>query len=218
MFEEGRIHRELDMERLSEATIDLRVLMDVRAELDDPRKRWAWAVDFAQVPLAKLSPEKFYEVRVALTAFAGWAAGTVAERKQVLLFTDEEVRGTQRRFERIVKEYIEHQTADLGKFGHVRLRVITIDGRMTLITNVGAHDLLPVDRAVFALGLLLDGHTDCPKVCPAPRPWGDKGEQCNRWFVGRPDQLYCSPICRNRATTRASRQKKRVWEVSGPLS
>jgi hypothetical protein len=34
-----------------------------------------------------------------------------------------------------------------------------------------------------------------------------KDEDCNRWFTGRPNKLYCSTVCTSRSTTRRSREK-----------
>jgi len=45
------------------------------------------------------------------------------------------------------------------------------------------------------------------KECPAPLARGAKDERCGRWFLaGRPNQIYCSPRCQSRATTRAARE------------
>jgi hypothetical protein len=207
------------MEQTPEDTIDIDSLMCARAQLTDPRTRLSWAVVFAQAWLERPSKEDLrrlsatrdvHGIRVMLKAFTDWAGGTAAERRKgISLFTDDEMRTTQQRFRRILEEYLEHQTASIGRF-YVELRVITINGRPYLIQDNGALDLPPVDRAVFALGLLLHEHTDPLRVCRAPKYRGNEGETCGRWLVGRPDRIYCSDTCRNRATTRHSRQKKRL--------
>ena len=42
--------------------------------------------------------------------------------------------------------------------------------------------------------------------CPAPAP--RRQEPCGKWFVGRPNRQYCSPLCKNRAGTRRVRQRQ----------
>jgi hypothetical protein len=56
------------------------------------------------------------------------------------------------------------------------------------------------DEAVFKFAELLAGHQGALRTCAE--------EKCSRWFVDRkPTQVYCSPACQSRATTRAHRQR-----------
>jgi hypothetical protein len=50
-------------------------------------------------------------------------------------------------------------------------------------------------------------HGPLIKEWQAPRPRTRTGEHCGRWFVGRPDQTYCSLPCQNRAGTRRVRAR-----------
>ena len=43
------------------------------------------------------------------------------------------------------------------------------------------------------------------KQCAAPTP--RQNTLCQRWFLGRPSQRYCSPLCQNRAGSKRFRQR-----------
>jgi hypothetical protein len=204
-----RIDREVHhMTQARRDTATFQEIMKARLRLNGRRQRWAWAVQFAQEPLDGLSRGKKDDLRLELTAFADWAGGTFTERgKDIPLFTDEDIHHTQRRFKQIVDSLFDNGSAKLGPY-HQDLGIMTKDGIMYLTRQEGAREMGAVERAVYALGLLLNENEDLPKACPAPKARGAEGEQCGRRFVGRPNQVYCTALCQNRATTRAARAKQ----------
>lgn len=65
-----------------------------------------------------------------------------------------------------------------------------------------------------ALGRAIEEAGHLLKECPAPLPRGQAGEICEKWFVAtRPNQDYCSPECKRRATMRASRKGEKTAAV-----
>jgi hypothetical protein len=188
-------------------TATFQEIVKARTRLNGRRQRWAWAVQFTQAPLDALSRGKKDDLRLELSAFADWAGGTFTERgKNIALFTDEDMYHTQRRFTQIVDNLVNKGSAKLGSY-HQDLGIMTKDGIMYLTRDEGACEMGQVERAVYALGLLLNENEDLPRACHAPKARGGEGEECGRRFVGRPNQVYCSPLCQNRATTRAARAR-----------
>jgi hypothetical protein len=203
-----------DMRQARQTTAPHEAVMQARERLLPIRKRFAWAVEFAQVPLGDLSPGKLLDLNLELTAFAGWAVGTVGERaKGIHLYTDEEMHQTQQEFCRILGGALDGQRVLVGSYQTTLVALKWHDGRTIVIEDIGLHDRPRPDQAVYVLGQLLKDNAARPKpdairVCQAPKPRGASGEECGRWFVGRPDQEFCSPACRNLYNTRATRARK----------
>ncbi len=68
--------------------------------------------------------------------------------------------------------------------------------------EIGRH----LGETVHALGTLYGAWIERrTKICQAPKRWGKPGELCGAQFIGRPNQIYCSPTCGTRLATRKLR-------------
>jgi hypothetical protein len=187
------------------------------AELATPRRRMEWAAAFAQEDLETLSPGRLTDVWFEMTAFQLWG-GHHFEGAGGIELTDLKrpdvipLQRVQQEFRRIFASVIARKDFDIPPFV-VRMSYWyafepSLTKTVTPLTGEGDPDKR-FALAVFALALLLDDYGKLIKTCPAPKLRSRTGEVCGRWFIGRPNQTYCSPLCQNRATTRASRQKQR---------
>lgn len=91
-------------------------------------------------------------------------------------------------------------------------------GRLVFEPLAASSVPVPVDswtvRAALELGRLLGEAGDRVRICTAPkRTARGPAEPCGRLFVGRPNRLYCSTPCGNRATTYRARHGERREEI-----
>jgi hypothetical protein len=181
------------------------------------RDRLGWAVSLAQEPLAQCSPGRMYDLRIELAAFlaygGGWRFGGDGDMP---LPTIEELHAAQGEFTPIIGGVVQGESRTLGPYPatmHIRAQ----NGRATVRELLDLKQVSLPLQAGYALGRLL-GELDRDlmaagylgpviKVCPAPQARGTAAEPCGRWFVGRPNQVYCSSQCQNRAATRATRAR-----------
>lgn len=191
-------------------------LRGAAAALSTPRHRIEWAIAFAQEDLASLSPGRLTDVWFEMTAFQLWG-GHSFEGAGAIELTDLKqpdvaaLRRVQQEFRRILTrltagaDFLIPAFVIRPSYWHELARPLQMV--ITPLEREGE----PENRfalAVFALVLLLNDFGKLIKACPAHKPHG-KGAVCGRWFVGRPDQTYCSTQCQNRAF----RQKKSVSET-----
>lgn len=188
----------------------------IMARLNTDRERLEWAVDFAQEDIKGLTRGRLADLMLEWLVF-GLLGGA---RHQVTIgdvtlyeVTKAQLLHAQKAFARILEDLLQRGESGIGRFS-VYLIVGVDQGNpyhFAEVSGAGAnrddeeHDLEALAR--FSLGLLLVGQSHLVKSCPAPALRSRKGELCGRWFVGRPNQTYCTSICQNRATTRTSRQK-----------
>lgn len=162
------------------------------------RGRLTWALDFAQEDLAGAPPDRLATLRLQLTAFTEQAI--TGE-----LFSEDELRAAHAEFRRIIAGFVGPQHMVEIRHPEAVVRIgRTPRGRYRHL-ELGP-DMFTAPQAVDTLTVLL-ADQDLPeaKACRAPKRWGAWDEVCGRWFAGRPNQTYCSALCQNRATTRATR-------------
>ena len=175
------------------------------------RKRVEWAVAYAQEDLEAMRPGRREDVRQELQMYLASVVGLGSYDGMVELPTDEEMREIRQALDEIVQSVLDKRPVHIGQY-HATLELIpmTDEGRPYLL-NSGQHAMQKVELARYALATMIaklwaEGHRI--KCCPAMKPRAKAGELCGRWFVGRPNQRFCSPRCQNRAGTRASRKNR----------
>jgi hypothetical protein len=192
-------------------------VMDAGARLGrDRRERLAWAVQFAQEELNALPRGRLADLRMELTGLLGYGHG-LSGRPDIELFSEEEMHETQNEFADIIARLLQNRYVEIGTYT-TKVSVMVDERGPHLLTNMETMDMPRRAQAVFVLGLWLGDHADLVKTCPAPKPRRAPEEACGTWFVGRPNQVYCSPLCQNRATTRAVRKKRRPAARRRPRS
>jgi hypothetical protein len=179
------------------------------------RKRVEWAVAYAQEDLGAMRPGRREDVRQELRMYLASVVGLGSRDNMVELPTDEEMEEIRQALHEIVQSVLEKRPVPIGQY-HATLELIpmTDEGRPYLL-NSGQHAMQKVELARYALATLIaklwaEGHRI--KCCPALKPRAKAGELCGRWFVGRPNQRFCSPRCQNRAGTRESRESRKRRE------
>jgi hypothetical protein len=197
-------------------TADHEQVLAAGARLGPRRKRLQWAVQFAQEPLDQLSPGRWYDLRRDLKGFLSWGPGISGP--DVELPTDQEIREIQQDFREIIAKVWRGESVWIGRYD-TEIYLMPIKGKLHLIEDKQLITLSDPRQARYVFALLLDhvgrdfreAGYDGPiiKACRAPKPRVRTGEDCGRWFVGRPNQVYCSPLCQNRASTRSFRADQR---------
>jgi hypothetical protein len=170
----------------------------------------AWAVDFAQTDLDALSSGRLHDLAVELIAFEYWGGKDMLGQHGLgfaYIPGKEDLRIVQEEFCSIFHRCFHSKGFSLGQF-EMSLFVIPAVGRVVKHVNSRTTQGHQHAIALLTLAMLFDTYLPLLKECPAPKPRSRKGETCGRWFVGRPNQTYCSPLCQNRATTRSARQKQ----------
>ena len=197
------------------------------------RRRLTWALDFAQEDIGQLSPGRLYDLRCELLAFLLLGGGNISmSAGKFLLPTEDDLRATQTAWVHMITIMLEG--GEQETLGVYQVRVLFAGGHgRARVDEFLQHASIP-EQARYALGRLLresehdlkeatqhfPGEStlgeffrpiapDGPliKACPAPKVRGRAQETCGRWFVGRPNQRYCSSQCQNRAATRATRER-----------
>jgi hypothetical protein len=175
------------------------------------RKRVEWAVAYAQEDLEAMRPGRREDLRQELQMYLASVVGLGSYDGMVELPTDEEMREIRQTLDEIVQSVLDKRPVHIGQY-HATLELVpmTDEGRPYLL-NSGQHAMQKVELARYALATMIaklwaEGHRI--KCCPALKPRAKAGELCGRWFVGRPNQRFCSPRCQNRAGTRASRKNR----------
>lgn len=172
--------------------------------LDTDRKRIEWVVEVAQIPYGSLSTGQTLDRSIELNAFMQWSGGLWRDPGDVKLdMTNGKISfwSVQQEFARIIGAIVAGESVSVGSF-KVDLKYSNGYLSKTML-NDDSHG---AKLAAFALGLLLDEFGSLIKSCPAPKPRSD--EPCNKWFVGRPDQVYCSTQCQVRVGSRATRKRQ----------
>jgi hypothetical protein len=190
--------------------------------------RLAWAVDFAQERLEQLPPGRLLDLQHDLLIFLKYGSGlwprvgviTLGrqgprrETHQFTLPTEDDLHATQTAWVRMITMMLDGGEGTLGDY-QVHLDFSGGNGRATVRESLKPASV--PDEATYALArLLLELDHDLReagyqgpliKACPAPKVRGAAEDLCGRWFVGRPNQRYCSSQCQNRAATRATRTR-----------
>ncbi len=191
----------------------------VKTKLGDKADRLAWALAFAQENLGEASPGWWTDVQVTLAALTGAGGRNRGDQTEVL--TREEIQEVQRRFARYVTEWVSTRRVKLGR-STVDLVIEPAPGpggeeEAAIRWNLKLPNPYSPDRAAFELALLLVPNGFMVKVCDAPKAWGEAGEKCGRWFLGRPNRRYCSLTCQSRAGARLARAPERKVPAPVPL-
>jgi hypothetical protein len=206
-----------DMTEHERDTVSSRVLRQAGQAILGKRRRLIWAVHFAQEPLDQLSPGRLYDLRLELTAFLTWGGGRPGVGfDEYLLVTEDDLRATQAEFAHIIAGVLQVQTIPIGEFP-VKMQLGANKGRVSLSETLNLNMVPVALQARYGLARAL-GDVDRDlmeagyggpiiKACPAPKVRGKGEEKCGRWFIGRPNQVYCSGQCQNRAATRATRAR-----------
>jgi hypothetical protein len=198
--------------------------------------RLAWAVDFAQERLDQLPPGRLLDLDLELLIFLKYGSGLwprggvirlerqgpggpvvrrrIGETQQFTRPTEDDLRATQTAWVRMITMMLDSGEGTLGDY-QVHLDFSGGDGRATVREYLKPASV--PHEATYALArLLLELDHDLReagyqgpliKACPAPKIRGAAEDPCGRWFVGRPNQRYCSSQCQNRAATRATRAR-----------
>jgi hypothetical protein len=180
-----------------------------------------WALDFAYEDLEHLKPDKREYWRRGLKQFLMAQGPGVAGDPDVELASDLQMKIIQARFVDMIQHILAGRPVELGTY-MLDVRISVHHGRPWLIEHVDLGALPDEGQVPYAFARvldrvsrdLLDEGYEGPfiKVCPAPKP--RRKELCGRWFIGRPNRMYCSPHCQNRATTRASRARHQTAAAS----
>ena len=147
----------------------------------------------------------------------------MGEPLQVRLPSTEEVRQAQHDMAQILHGFAEGKPLDILNY-HVRVTIGLYDGVPKLFLDEHQrYDLAVPAEARLAFATLLSRvGVDVMEAtegeaagrlrrCPAPAP--RQQEPCGKWFIGRPNRQYCSPVCQNRAGTRRARQPERPKHI-----
>jgi hypothetical protein len=175
--------------------------------------RLEWAVQFAQEGLGTLSLGQRLDRSIEVKAFLMLSGGIGGDPDAIDLPSDAAMQAMQQEFKRIIEKVLQEETVDLGRH-RTTTSLIWIRGKPYYVQipelDDRPHDEVEVYQASLGLARLIgelyrEGRVI--KVCDAPKPRAPAEERCGRWFVGRPNQTFCSPSCRNLANTRATRAK-----------
>jgi hypothetical protein len=199
-------------------TISTLALRRAQQQLLGKRQRLVWAVAFAQEPLSQLSPGRLYDLRLEFTVFLVWAGGRsfVGQSNEVALPSVEELDAAQAGFSQIIACVVKGEDILVGHYA-VTLTLRAKNGRAHLSEGLNLKEVTVPEQARYGLARVL-GELDRAlmeagylgpiiKACPAPKVRGADAEPCGRWFVGRPNQVYCSSQCQTRAASRATRAR-----------
>jgi hypothetical protein len=187
--------------------------------------RLEWVVRFAKEELDTLSPGQMLDRRLELKAFFMYSQGIGGNPEAMKLPTDETMQAIQQSFADIIARVLQGEPVHLGQYtmttsliwmplwgrhhrGTKRTPRFVQMPERTILTE----QELEVYQAKNGLARLIDElyrEGRIIRVCEAPKPRAKAEERCGRWFVGRPNQTFCSPACRNLANTRATRAKQR---------
>jgi hypothetical protein len=197
------------------------------------RNRWKWlewALAFAQEDLGSLSTQEWEKRAKLLAAFLARyghglssSASAVGKPLETLLPSVEEIRYAQQEMAQILHSFARDERLDILSY-QVRVFIRLYDGIPKLFQDEHQrYNLAVPDEARLAFATLLSRvgvdvmkprEGEAPgglRRCPAPAP--RQQEPCGKWFIGRPNREYCSPLCQNRAGTRRARQPKRRKQI-----
>jgi hypothetical protein len=186
-------------------------IRQAQARIGNRRGRVAWAVQFAQEALGQLSPGQLLDRRHDLKAFLGYgpAGGISYSEETTKLPADETMQAIQAEFARVIGGVLRKETVHFIRYT-MAPSLIWFGNKLRFVQMPDHIEQSELDQAAYALAMLIDDlyrEERVIKVCDAPKPRAKAEERCGRWFVGRPNQTYCSPSCRNLANTRATRAK-----------
>jgi hypothetical protein len=187
-------------------------IRQAEARMGIKRHAVGWAVAYAQEELDRLSPGQLLDRRLELKAFLGYAPplGISTRDGVIKLPTDETVAAIQQAFAQLLAGVRRGETVPLGRYT-MDTSLLWFRGKPHFVQMPNLVDQPEVYQARYGLARLIDElyrEGRMIKECPAPKPRAKGGERCGRWFVGRPNQTYCSPACRNLANTRGRRAKQ----------
>lgn len=174
--------------------------------------RLQWALNFAQGECGDVT---LGQLQVQLTAFA--AQAITGE-----LFTESQVQEAHDAFRLILHEWTtRHRVRIELPPAAVAIGYSSVRTPRGEVVQRYHRIVFPPGSSMFTLHqvteplmqLLADEDLPLVKACGAPRRWGSQSETCGRWFAGRANQTYCTPLCQNRATTRASRARAKEFQV-----
>jgi hypothetical protein len=186
------------------------------------RGEWLdWAMAFAQANLDRLMPGRRHDLRRQLKQFLMAQGPGVSGSPEVPLPSEAQLRTAQRAFAEMIESILVGKAVHLGYYA-LEVRVSVRDGIPSLIEFLDIGALPDEGQAQYAFARLLSrvGRDFCDagyegpliKACRAPKP--RRKEPCGKWFVGRPNQRFCSPHCQNRAGSRASRARHKSVPAS----
>jgi hypothetical protein len=210
-----------------QVTARMEEIHQAAARIGARQHRLEWAVRFAQEDVGALSPGQRLDRRLEVLAFLLFSSGIGGNPEAIDLPTDAEMQTIQQDFTRIIDATLQQQPVDLGQH-RVSTQLIWMPGprgirlkpRFVEVPERGTEprETYYARRGMARLIAEVYDEGRRIKVCDAPRPRARAAERCGRRFVGRPNQTYCSPACRNLANTRATRAKpqhKRRRRTSG---
>jgi hypothetical protein len=216
-----------DMTQEQRGTARREEILQAAARVGTRQHRLEWAVRFAQEDVGALSPGQRLDRRLEVLAFLMLSSGIGGHPEAIALPTDAEMQTIQQDFTRIIDATLHQQRIDLGQH-NVSTQLIWMPGprgirpkpRYVEIPEPGMEprETYYARRGMARLVAEMYDEGRRIKVCDAPKPRTRAAERCGRRFVGRPNQTYCSPACRNLANTRATRakrQQKRRRRTSG---
>jgi hypothetical protein len=187
------------------------------ARVGTRQHRLEWAVRFAQEDIGALSPGQRLDHRLEVLAFLMLSSGIGGNPEVIDLPTDAEMQTIQQDFTRIIDATLQQQPIDLGQH-RVSTHLIWMPGprgirpkpRFVEVPEPGMEprETYYARRGMAQLVAEMYDEGRSIKVCDAPKPRARGAERCGQKFVGRPNQTYCSPACRNLANTRATRAKQ----------
>jgi hypothetical protein len=203
-----------------------------RQGLRSDRDWLAWLLAFAQTPLDEQPSEAIKEAQVRFLTFlltargpglgshGRWPPGpTEDDKPRYSLPSREEISAIHERLRTAIEHILAGQPHDFGHYA-VRTRLVTFDGVPWVIEE--PEDAITTrsypDQVQWTFGRLLthlsrewNAHEHkhpLPYIRECPGPVPRQPGICGRWFVGRGDQRYCSPVCQNRGATRAARARQ----------
>jgi hypothetical protein len=165
--------------------------------------RLAWAVNFAQEDVEQFTPGQKLDTETALTVFPG--AVLLGREKEVEIFSESELTQAHQELNTMFRTWARDGFYQRDKAPPIWI-ITNIHPRPSLEFRSN-HDVPQVEQFMWRVFALLYEYGDRIRVCPAPAKRGEPGEKCNRIFVGRTNQTYCSQLCQNRTGVQAARKK-----------
>jgi hypothetical protein len=170
------------------------------------KDRTKWAVDLINKRELK-TPGDWSNLRLELAAFIGLGQyDAISAREDNIDPSEEDARRIVKKWKDIFDTFFKQKkSVPIPPSSNAEL---SWDTKHRQPFRLEGHD---DDWAVMATRPLLDlflKYGSLVRECPAPAARAEGNERCGNWFLAkRPDQDYCDPKCRSRASTKAKRER-----------
>ncbi len=189
---------------------------------DSRRAHMEWVLEIAQLDPPKMTPPDWGNLRLEIAAFclfvgqsAQFAGLTIPldslpspeHAGKLIIPTNSSAEEILKIFQSVAEDAFLRKSITLGKIQ--KKPVLHWSDKNKRYVHSETTHIGWVDQAKDCLDSLIIEFGHLVKRCEAPRPWGG-GDTCSILFLARrPNQVYCSSNCQNRATTRTSRARSK---------